>query len=310
MNGETKCVPVVMAADGNYAWPLLVAVSSLLRNADRGTRYGLHLLLHGDFAEESLQRIREVCLARGNCDLHPIRMGDGGTSAESYIPHISTPTFYRLRLPSLLPDVEKCIYLDTDVVVCRDLSGLYGTELGGCCLAGVRALSFYSFPSPGAGEHHARRLGLPDMEHYVNAGVLLMDLRKMRERNLEERFEEALGRGYAVQDQDVLNVVCAGHVMNLPFRYNVMTKYPVDDDGAWARSEGLQRALPEAEWDEGRKDPVVLHFADSIKPWDDPHSPLAFRWWKELLQADGRTVGSPADAFLEEMHARNPRGYH
>ncbi|MBQ7251390.1 MAG: glycosyltransferase family 8 protein [Kiritimatiellae bacterium] len=308
MNGGTKGIPVVMAADENYAWPLLVAVSSLLRNADRGTRYDLHLLLHGDFAEKSLQRIREVCLARGNCSLHPMRMEDGFVPAESRIPHISAPTFYRLRLPSLLPDVGKCIYLDTDVVVCGDLSGLHGTELGGCCLAGVRAISFYSFPSPNAGAYHARRLGLPDMEHYVNAGVLLMDLGKMREGNLEERFEEALGRGYDVQDQDVLNVVCAGHVANLPFRYNVMTKYPVDDDTAWSRSEGLQRALPEAEWDEGRKNPVVIHFADAIKPWNDAYSPLAFRWWKELLQTDGRTAGSPAEAFLEEMHGRNPRG--
>lgn len=308
MGGETKSVPVAMAADENYAWPLLVAVSSLLRNAGPGTRYDLHLLLHGDFTEKSLQRIREVCRARGNCSLHPIRMEDGCTSAASCIPHISTPTFFRLRLPSLLPEVGKCIYLDTDVVVCKDLAGLHATELGGCCLAGVRALSFYSFPSPSAGEHHARRLGLPDTEHYVNAGVLLMDLGKMREGNLEARFEEALGRGYAVQDQDVLNVVCAGRIMNLPFRYNAMTKYPVDDDGAWSRSEGLQRALPEAEWDEGRKDPVVLHFADSIKPWDDPHSPLACRWWEELLLTDGRTAGSPAAAYLEERCALNPRG--
>ena len=174
-------------------------------------------------------------------------MGSAFCDAPVFISHISTPTFYRLWLPSLLPEIAKCIYLDTDIIVCKDLRELYETDLGDCCLAGVRGFAFYSFPDTRNKEKHAKRLCLPDMEHYVNAGMMLMDLRKMRDWKLEEQFETALKRNFACQDQDVLNVVCFGRIMNLPFRYNAMTKYPLQDPDAWEHAKGLQEAVSKKE---------------------------------------------------------------
>ena len=61
----------------------------------------------------------------------------------SDISHITSPTYYRLLLPALLPDVEKCIYIDGDTIVDGDISKLYAEDLGDNLVAGVKAFAFY-----------------------------------------------------------------------------------------------------------------------------------------------------------------------
>ena len=66
MENVKNAIPIVMAADENYACPLLVSISSLLRNAGPDTAYDLYLLIHGDFSEQSREKIRRLCLSDGN----------------------------------------------------------------------------------------------------------------------------------------------------------------------------------------------------------------------------------------------------
>lgn len=303
MENVKNAIPIVMAADENYACPLLVSISSLLRNAGPDTAYDLYLLIHGDFSEQSREKIRRLCLSDGNGSPCFIDMMDSFSDTPLHIAHTSPPTYFRLRLPSLLPEINKCIYLDADILVLKDLAELYATEMGDCCLAGVRAPAYYSFPNRKAREFQIRRLGIPDTDCYVNAGVLLMDLRKMREQGLEKQFQGALGNGYSSQDQDILNVVCYGQILTLPFKFNVMTKYPLTCEGVWEREEGLQEAVAKEEWDEGRNDPVIIHYAGAVKPWDDASLPLAGYWWQEFLRTDERSAGGMLNRYLV-----SPRG--
>jgi lipopolysaccharide biosynthesis glycosyltransferase len=52
---------------------------------------------------------------------------------------INNMTYYRLLLPSILSDCDKCLYLDSDIIVCGDLYELLKIEIDDSYIAGVKA---------------------------------------------------------------------------------------------------------------------------------------------------------------------------
>ena len=59
---------------------------------------------------------------------------------------------------------------------------------------------------------------------YFCAGIMLMDLARMRERGHLERMANARMEGTLFGDQDVLNTLLRGDVRLLPLRYDVLVK--------------------------------------------------------------------------------------
>lgn len=271
-------IPIVMAADNNYALPMMVTVASLLQTAHSNTTYSFNLLVSGDFSEANKEKIQKICDQYKKYKLNFINMRDSYEDAYLKIKHISTATYYRLKLPSLLPNIKKCIYLDVDLIVKKDLSGMFRINIDDKYLAGVRAAGYYG--SEEMIEQNKKRLELENFDTYVNAGVLIMNLEKMRQNSMEDIFEKLLEKQWSSQDQDILNAACHGKIRIIEYTYNVMTKYPLDDDNAYNKIFYLKRAYTKKEWNHGRKKPTIIHYADSRKPWNDVGSLYAEEWWK------------------------------
>lgn len=279
-------VPVVLAADNGYAYPMIITIASILQCARPNTTYTFYLLISEDFTEKNKSMIARICEINAKCNYHFIEMHDAYNDANLSIEHITKATYYRLKLPSLLPDVGKCIYLDVDIIVKNDLSALYRTCIDDKYIAGVRALGYLQ--SDKKIESKLQELGIESLEQYVNAGVLLMNLAKMRRDNLEEKFENLLERNFASQDQDILNVTCYGRIRLIHFKFNAMTKYPLYSDNAYKNTTYLQKWIEQSEWDNARKNPAIIHYADKKKPWNDLSTLYAKEWWEcvNKLSAD------------------------
>lgn len=160
--------------------------------------------------------------------------------------HISRlEVYFRMAFASLLPEsVERVLYLDSDLLVQQDLTELWETDLTGYYMAGVSEP-----PSEGAFAYR-RSIGMTNPEYYVNSGVLLMDLVKIRQDQVQTLlFEtgERIKDKILLQDQDIINVALEGKVKLLPVTYNY---------GYMEREAGL---LPEAE--------VAIMHHSLEKPW-------------------------------------------
>ena len=102
------------------------------------------------------------------------------------IPHINLTTYYRLLIGEYLPkEIEKCIYLDVDICVLKDLSELFLIEMKNNYIAGVVAAGYYFNE-----KENCERLNLPSMRQYVNAGMLVMNLKQIRKDNMTLKFLE------------------------------------------------------------------------------------------------------------------------
>lgn len=108
---------------------------------------------------------------------------------------------YADRFPEI-PD--KAIYLDTDTVLCDDISRLYRESVEGYELAGVRDRYGHCF------------FGI----NYINSGVLLLNLAKIRETGLFRRvIDRCAKKKIFLPDQTAINAL-ATHKRILPRCYN------------------------------------------------------------------------------------------
>lgn len=252
-------IPIALASDENYAMPTAVAMTSILENAANNTFYDFYILTPADFSKQTARKMALIKASYPHCDIHFIDMKDSFDGISMRLSHVTKPTCYRLLLGEILLQYEKCIYLDSDIVVCTDLAELFSTDLEGYYLGGIKDFDFND-SSRNHDERH-KETGLCAKSGYINAGVLLMNLKEIRRDGMTETFLKEIEKGYLFQDQDVLNITCFNKIRHLPVKYNLMNYlflYP---------NRKPYRVYPKVELDEAESDPAIIHYAAHLKPW-------------------------------------------
>ena len=155
-------------------------------------------------------------------------------------------------------EFDKCIYLDVDLCVCKDLSELFNIDLQNNYIAGVISPNYYF-----SKEKECKRLNISNMKQYVNAGMLVMNLKQIREDNITKTFIELSKRNYNSQDQDVLNVACFGKILTLPPKYNAQVM-KLQENNPLLRSIYKEEDIIEA-----KNKPTIIHYSNKNKPWNN-----------------------------------------
>jgi lipopolysaccharide biosynthesis glycosyltransferase len=170
-------------------------------------------------------------------------------------------TWYRIFLPELLPDVDRVLYLDADLIVLDSLVPLFELDMTGYWVAA--ATNVFQ-------ENHRWRpseLGLAGPHVYFNAGVLVMNLAEMR-RDERTRALLEFGRENAERlewrDQDTLNVVLGPRRLALDPRWNCMNSM-----FAFGRSARRWSRYTRFELWRARRRAAIRHFEgpEANKPW-------------------------------------------
>lgn len=226
--------------------------SALARTAPERCRvYVLHDTPLGD---ENSARLRAVVEASaGVLSFLIVPPAQAAQFPSGYFPR---SIWYRVLLPELLPDSDRVLYLDSDMVVTDSLRPLWETDLGEHLLGAVTN-PFYPFMPP-----HARtNLGIDEPRDYFNSGVLLMNLARMRAEGTTALCM-AFARshpGSSYPDQDALNVTCRDRWLHLHPRWNAQsTLYELAP---------RELPLPPAQMAEAIGAPAVIHFIGLFKPW-------------------------------------------
>lgn len=265
-------IPIVysISSDYEYAMITMISIISVLRSK-KSREYKIYILIDDDFKEEIMEKMKNIARKSQGKDIliEFIRIGKTFNKVDSHIKHIKKATYYRLLIPELIME-DKCIYLDSDTIICEDLGTLFDFDIEDYYLAGVKAPWYHIEAEP---IQYADQAKLPDLTNYINAGVLLMNCTLMREKGIVERFMELLPLNMLSQDQDIINSVCYGKIRYLPFRYNTMVKY-----ASW-NLEKYEQLFRSEQLIESWNNPAVIHYADPIKPWNDVKCVMGNYWW-------------------------------
>lgn len=250
-------IPVVLAFDNNLVMPAAVCIYSLFVNARPGTKYQVYVLHRKDEVLNT-QYIDKVFAKFPDNSLKMVEV-DGTFDSGFEIRGITTPAYYRLLIPSLIPEYDKVIYSDVDVIFRQDLTDVYTQDLSGNILAGVNNLAHIDADLR---MHYERTLGL-DPQNVICSGFLVMDTKAMRCEGIEQKYIEESRNKFKFQDQDVLNITCAGRIKMLAPKYSLLTYINL-----YALQNGFSSFLPlwTAEQIEEALSYGNIHY-NGRKPW-------------------------------------------
>jgi len=273
-----RVIPVVMAADENYAIPMSVTIASLLQNAKKQTKYHIYILVPEEFSDSSRIQLEKFEEKYPGCQIEFIAINNFFDDYNISIAHITKVTYYRLLLPALLPECAKCIYMDTDVIVNTDLTNYFRTNVDDFYVAGVKAAG-YMYPAWKI-KFETERTNLPTIDQYINAGVVILNLARIRKHNIDKAFLELAKQPLQSMDQDVLNISCYGNIKILPPKFNLMNKYIRNGEKTYEFNEIGCHVYSEYDRKQALNQLTIIHYADKKKPWNDPDCILGEYWWK------------------------------
>lgn len=202
-------VPIVFAFDNNLTMPAAVCIFSLLANAKDDTHYDIYVLkrqgedLDLSYADKVLDQFPK----------HSLTIREVGDTFDSSfeIRGITTPAYYRLLIPSLIPEYDKVLYSDVDVIFRDDLSHIYNTDIEDNYIGGVNAIVFLDVDL----NDYYNKLGL-DTRSIVYSGNLIFNNKAIRENpELGINFTTLAKNDYKFQDMDILNIACEGKIYQL-----------------------------------------------------------------------------------------------
>jgi lipopolysaccharide biosynthesis glycosyltransferase len=197
--------------------------------------------------------------------------------------HLKIEMYYRILAQFLLPvKLDRILWLDADIVVMKDISSFYNQEFDGNVLVACPDCN----NGTSAIKNCLNRMCLPDDHLYFNSGVLLMNLKKLRENTTMEcvlqqceEFKERL----TYPDQDILNKLYANQVKYAPWKqYN----YQV----------GMIKRIPK----EDVKQIAILHYTSYVKPWRYWDIANCSRYYWKVRFKQGH-YGATCKAYLRKI---------
>lgn len=222
MNRE---IPIFFTIDDGYAPFLAVALNSAIKNADPQRQYKA-IVLHQDLNETNTARLKSLETENFKIELTPMRANfdalDDRMSNRLRCDYFTLTIYFRLFIPAMFPQYDKGIYIDSDVVLTSDVAELYDIEIGDNLIGACNDLSIADIPPLVAYTENA--IGVKKQE-YINSGVLLMNLKRMREVDLEGHFLNLLNTYHfdsIAPDQDYLNAMCNGKIFYLDESWDAM----------------------------------------------------------------------------------------
>lgn len=264
---------VSAAFDTNYVGCFSVMLQSVMEGLSAARRCWV-IALVDRVSEDDMYLLSHQVAQFPNVEISFVGLDEYFNKEDAVQAHFTKAAFFRLLLPEMLPCVDKVLYLDSDMVICDDISRIYDIDIGDNFAAVVKDLivtqlirdEFKIDPKFGdltLEEYWNGYLGLSDRskETYFNSGVSLLNLSLMRERKVSsDCINMFWERPFYYVEQDILNIVFDGRVKLLDSRWNVP-----------AHSAEFMELSPYSDYQsflKARRNPGIIHFAAShLKPW-------------------------------------------
>lgn len=221
----SKEIPIFFSIDNSYAPFLAAAINSAVKNCSKNRRYKA-IILHQELSEDNISRLS--ALGSDNFKIEFVEMKDGLESITDRMSnrlrcdYFTLTIYYRLFIPAMFPQYDKGIYIDSDVVVLGDLAELFDIEIGDNYIAACHDKSVVDVPP--LAKYMEEAVGI-NRYKYVNSGVLLMNLKALREKQFESHFLNLLNTYHfdcIAPDQDYINAICDGKIHYLDEVWDAM----------------------------------------------------------------------------------------
>ncbi len=256
-----KTIPIFYAIDDEYSKFVAVSIKSLIMNANKDYNYDINII-YENLSKENAEKLKS--LETENCKIILTEMNKNlsmitdklGNRLREYT--FTLTIYFRIFIPVMFPQYDKCIYIDSDTVIPGDISEFFNEELEDNYLGCIIDKS--TIDNEILANYFEQVVGIP-RDKYINSGVLLMDAKKLRELKIDEKFLDLYTKyGFDViaPDQDYINAMCYGHIKYLKDEYDAMPN---------PNNKELEN-------------PIIIHYNLFLKPWQYDEVQYKDYFWK------------------------------
>ena len=240
-------INIVFITDTNFVIQTHLAIMSLVKYKNKDSFYNIYVIAK-DITEEQYDNFKlleiedvKITIINGNEYISKVNKLDG------QMPMI----YWRLKLPEYFCNFNKILHLDCDIVVSKDITELYDTNIDNYYIAAVRDIA----PTI----YHASKNKI--YSNYFNAGIMLLNLKNIRESNyfnivLDETTKN--GDKYFFKEQDILNNTIGNKLKIISSKFNFIAS-----NRRYTNTQ-LKNFYGEIISD---KDIAIIHYAGKCRPW-------------------------------------------
>lgn len=284
-----QIIPIFFACDDKYYKFTATTLKSIMENANKAYKYKAYIL-NVDVSEENKKLAYSN--VNENFELEFVDVSDYYDSIKDKLPcrdYYTKTTYFRMFIAEMFPELDKAIYIDSDVIVQGDISEFYNTELtnelvGACNEQAMIQVDLF-------GTYVEKNLGL-DRNNYFNAGHLLINCKLFRDECVLDQFLNLLNvyECRVTQDEDYLNIICAGRVKWI--------------DNAW-NTESFAELKVHYNHDTAK----MIHYLMWGKPWkcDSEFSDVFWKYAKLTPFYD--EILAVRNSVTDEQLAKDKQGY-
>lgn len=249
-------IDIVFIMDTKYFLCSYIAITSLIHSKNKNSGYNINII-HTNLSDRQCFLLSLL----ENTDIH---INIIGFNAKKYadiknVYHITNTALIKFDIPNIFKNLNKILYIDGDILVQQDLSGLFDIDLKDNYIAATK-------------EMQATLRGYDKIvgtQHYINSGVMLINLKKMREDNIPQKMinkKMNQPETWKCMDQDVFNYICDGKIHFLDVAYNntisifIKNKWKIKEINDFYKTnyKNIKELINKS---------VILHFAGDLKPW-------------------------------------------
>ena len=272
-------INILYSTDENYVYHAGVSLYSLLENnkeVDKITVY----IVDNNISEKNKEKLKFIAKSF-NREINFIPIQD---LLQNFKKNDDFPIsgYARLFITKAI-NVDKVLYIDCDTIINGSLEELWNINIDNYLVAGVQ---------DNPAQFMVELVGMDKNDRYINSGVLLINLKKWREYNIEDKFlkfVEAYKGMVPHHDQGIINGVCRGKILVINPKFNMMPQFLMYSAHQIKKLYDIEHYYSQCELDSAVKSPIIIHYISKFynRPWfEDCTHPLK-NLYKEYFSKTG-----------------------
>ena len=219
-----KNIDICLISDSAYGMYTGVVIASALKNSKMDEYINFHIIDNGILEDDKtkildLKRIKDCNIYFYESNYLNKKYEQIYEQKYKFKTYLPIATLCKIEIHNILKHLDKVIFLDCDIIVNKSLYNLYNIDINDY-LVGFAKRHYSSKATD------------------FNSGVMLLNLKKMRERNISSQFDkylESINEIPRVLDQAILNEVLKNDIKLIDEHYNIIVSisgyfpYKIDD---------------------------------------------------------------------------------
>ncbi len=273
-NKENMHINLLVTIDKTYLYPLQIMLETYTKN-HKELKTDIYIA-HASLDKNDIETLNNS-IDSSNTTIHSINITEDYFEDTPVLERLPKESFYRLLAFSYLPEsVDRCLYLDPDIVIRKSLLPLYNMDIEASYIAAA------SHTHGIKNTINKLRLNLDNNARYVNSGVMLMNIKKIREDFTKEQIFKALNdniQKLLLGDQDLINIIYNGKITLIDEKI-----YNLDERTLKHNKKVLTKKKVEEET-------TIIHYNGKYKPWLNGYKGTLNTYYPEVKDKGPAPVG-------------------